>query len=179
MANIYANRSSIKLPERHRIDQHGGLGGDKGVTVCPECHNVLYKKEWHHPGHASIARTKHDGGKVRRTACPACIMIKNRLFEGEVFIENFPYRHREELLNLIRAFGKRAEGIDPQDRIIRVDETAGAYRVTTTENQMAVKLAKKIREVFNTVKVRISYAPEPAEVSRIRVFFIERLEKSA
>lgn len=101
-------------------------------------------------------------------------MIKNHAFEGELFIENFPKDQEKNLLSLIKAFGKRATEHDPQDRIIETKKEKGAYRVTTTENQLAVRLGKKIRDAFRTIRLNISHTPEPTEVSRVIVTFIPK-----
>ena len=173
MARIFRSTSSIKLPQRGREAQNEEYWREqKGITKCPRCDNVHFKKRWY----ASAEDLRKRLGVKRlafaeRRFCQACAMIKNRTFEGEVFLEGFPLRRQGELLCLVRNFGERASGIDPQDRIIEIGETKGGYRVTTTENQLAHKLAKKIKDAFNTVDIRSSYSPEPAEVERIHVTF--------
>ena len=98
-------------------------------------------------------------------------MIKNKLFEGELVIEGVPKESREELVNLINNFGAQAINKDPQDRIITIKKIAGGFRVTTTENQMATRLAKKITSTFKTMKATFSHSREPYEVSRVKVSF--------
>ena len=100
-------------------------------------------------------------------------MIEERAFEGEILIEEFPTHHRKELLRLARKFGERAMKRDPQDRIIKIEETEKGYRITTTENQLADRLAKKIKDVFNTVDIHFSYSSGPEEVDRIHIIFHE------
>lgn len=171
MAKIFSKKSSVKLPPRDRVEEHEEWGRELGgVATCQICKNMHYEKEWHHSGIIPEHLKKH---KKTITICPACKMMKDRAFEGEIFIENFPATHRKELFNLIAAFGKRAVEIDPQDRIIKTENIKGKYRITTTENQLAVKLAKKIRDVFNAFDLKISHAPEPAEVTRIHILFSE------
>lgn len=104
------------------------------------------------------------GIKINEEIAQACKMVRDHTFEGELFIEEFPSRHRQEVLRLITNYGNRATAIDPQHRLIKVEETPKGHRVTTTENQLADKLAKKIKDVF-------SHAAEPAEVDRFRVVF--------
>lgn len=172
MAKIFKKRSSIRLPKQKKIlrsDEWGKAG--KGLVVCKRCHNLFYKKGWHHPNGRG-AQPTGSGSSVHFKICPACTMIGKNLYEGEIIIEKVPARFEFELVHLITGFGARATKRDPQDRIIEVKKQKNGYRVTTTENQLAVKLAKKIKAVFNHVDVSISYSDEPYEVSRVRVTFI-------
>ncbi|MBI2120733.1 MAG: hypothetical protein HYT94_03880 [Parcubacteria group bacterium] len=160
-------------PQRGREDKNEAYWREHaGVTKCPKCGNVHFKKRWY----ASEADLAHRLKKKKleiteRKFCQACTMVKEHMFEGEVFVEGFSSKQKNELLNLIKNFGERATERDPQDRIIKIEKTEKGYRITTTENQLAGKLAKKIKDVFKKVDVRISHAPEPAEVSRVRVAF--------
>lgn len=173
MARIFRKKSSVKLPQRDREAEHEEYGRErKGIAECPLCHNVRFKKKWHVSLQELQEHAKDKVLKVEREErCPACTTIKEHLYEGELFLEEFPDHLRIELLRLVHNFGERATARDPQDRIIDVKETARGYRVTTTENQLANRLAKKIKDVFNTVKIHFSHSEEPYEVDRIHVTF--------
>lgn len=173
MSRIARQPYSAKLPQQNRTAEHEEYWQEhKGITKCPVCGNVHFKKRWF----ASEDELKRSLN-VRKLSvaekklCPACHMIKDHLFEGELLIEGFPDRHRVELLHLVQNFGDRALAIDPQHRIIQIEENAGVYRVTTTENQLVDRIAKKIKDVFNKVEVHISHSAEPSEVDRVRVRF--------
>lgn len=88
-------------------------------------------------------------------------------------IEHIPAVHEADLINLIVNFGAHAEKRDPQDRIIEIRKNKKGYRVITTENEFAVRLAKKIHSAFKKASVNISYSEEPYEVARVRVLFAE------
>ncbi len=173
MTRIFRKKSSIKLPPRDRAAENEECGRErKGIAECPACRNARFKKKWH----ASLQDLqKHAKDKklviARREMCPACAMIKGHEYEGEIFIEEFPTRLKAELLRLINNFGERAISQDPQDRIIKIEKIARGFRVTTTENQLANRLAKKIKDVFNTVKIDFSHSKEPFEFVQIRVVF--------
>jgi hypothetical protein len=164
-------KNSLKLPSRGRAEKNEEWGREsEGISICLECKNIRFKKQWHHPGIFPFNFSKVF--KTREKICPACKMIRDHAFEGEVFIENLPPHRRQEVFNLISAFGERALRKDPQDRIITAEPRGDrAYYVTVTENQLAVKLAKKIKDAFKNVIIKISYAREPAEVSRVYVVF--------
>lgn len=172
MANLFRKGGRVKLPQRHKEAQHDEYGAaHRGITVCKRCNNVLFKKEWHHSGEKLLEQLRIASKGISFTLCPACRMTAQDLFEGEVLIENIPEKYESELLRLISAYGKRATDIDPQHRIIRTARTKKGLRVITTENQLAVRLGKKIRDAFKKVRLHIAYSAEPAEVDQVRAVF--------
>lgn len=173
ITRFFRKTASIKEFPRGREAQREEYGRERGgIVECPRCHNAHFKKRWHASLASLKARLKtEDVRSAKQQLCPACKMIANHLFEGELFVEGFPSRHKTELLNLIRNFGARAVEMDPQHRIIATEETKKGYRVTTTENQLADRLAKKIKEVFHAVEIHFSHSSEPSEVDRVRVIF--------
>ncbi len=178
MAKIFRKPSSVKLPERDREPEHEEYGREfKGIEECPICRNVKFKKRWYHSIKEIRPKLKNPPLKIssdRQELCPACGMIKNHVFEGEIFIDNFSEKERDTLLNLIKNFEKEALRRDPQDRIIQIERTKTGYRITTTENQMANRLAKKIKDAFKTAEAEFSHSQEPFEVNRVHVDFLEK-----
>jgi hypothetical protein len=164
---------SLKIPQPVREAEHDEYGqGHKGVTECPECHNVRFKKRWHRSLHELNAHVKSILQVDNKVLCHACRMTQDHLFEGELLIKECPERHQEELLRLIHHVGKQAKEIDSQHRIINIDKTdLEVYRVTTTENQLADRIAKKIKKAFNTVEIHSSHSKEPSKVDRIHITF--------
>lgn len=165
------------MPLRRREAKHEQYGHQsRGIAKCPECGNVQFAKKWHASFEQLKARLKNRGminvpEVARMKRCPACTMVKDRKFEGEIRIIRLPPQYKQELLNLVRNFGVRATRRDPQDRIISVEERNDQLRVTTTENQLAHKLAKKIKDVFLSISLQFSISAEPFEVSRIYAAF--------
>lgn len=170
-----AKLRAFRVPPRGGSAQHNEYGGRarRGIAVCSSCGNVYYRKEWHarSAAHGMLSRARREGGSVTRVLCPACSLVGSRLFEGEIILRNLPSTIEEEVLRLVRGFAKRALRRDPQHRIIAVEHLKNAWRITTTENQLAVRLAKKIRDTFNRVAIKISYSREPFEVGRVNVAF--------
>jgi hypothetical protein len=181
MSTIYKRRSLIKLPacggeaenEEYWIEH-------KGMVLCPGCGNVHFKKRWYASMRDVLSRksvlrshSKIEGEQL----CQACKMIRNHEFEGELFLENFPRKTQTELLRLIRSYGARAIEADPQDRIIEIQKFKKKFRVTTTENQLADRMAKKVRDSFKKVRLHFSHSREPFEVDRIHAIY--SLEKKS
>lgn len=174
MTRIFTKPFSVKLPQQNRTSKHEEYGRERGgVSLCPSCGNVEYMKRWLPSLKSLRTRVRYTNIKVvREQKCPACSMIASHLFEGELIAKGFPKSKHAELINLMTNFGTRATKLDPQDRIIAIEKMRQGIRITTTENQLANRLAKKIRDSFNTVDVTFTHSQEPFEVGRVHVNFI-------
>ncbi|MDP3015378.1 MAG: NMD3-related protein [bacterium] len=140
-----------------------------GLVFCKVCDAVYYKKSWHR--NLRHYKNLKENLAVKFSLCPACAMIKNRQFEGEIIIKNIPIKIKSDLINLAKTFAARAYQRDPMDRLIAIKENEEGLRITTTENQLAVKLAKKIKETFKKVEMKISYSPAPSDVVYVKLVF--------
>jgi len=152
-----------------RTKKHKISKGKSGLVVCERCDAVYYKKSWHRD--LRNYKNLKENLPISFSLCPACEMIKNRQFEGEIIIKNVPIKIKDGLINLVKTFSKRAFERDPMDRLIAVKETKEGIRITLTENQLAVKLAKKIKQTFKKVEMKISYFPAPSDVVYIRLTY--------
>lgn len=158
--------TKIILPRR---EEHEIPKGKLGLVFCKNCNSVYYKKSWHH-NLRNYKKLKEDL-KIVFSLCPACKMIKNNQFEGRLVVENIPVKIYDSLAHLIENFCRRAFQKDPLDRLIKIKKAKNSLEITTTENQLAVKLAKKIREVFKKVEMKISYSPAPGDAVYINLKF--------
>jgi len=143
--------------------------GKLGLVFCSECNAVYFKKSWHH--NLRNYKNLREDLPIKFAVCPACQMIKNKQFEGEIIIENAPSKIQNELINLIKSFCRRAYEKNPMHRLIEIKNSPRGIRITTTENQLAVKLAKKIKEVFKKAEMKISYSSAPSDVVYIKLEF--------
>lgn len=173
MPRIFAQPSSVKLPQRKGESKHEQYGtAHKGIVLCSSCYNIFAGKKWHAPESALVQHAMVRGKNIDFHLCPACTMARDHTFEGELIIKNIPQKYDAEIVHLVAASGARATAMDPQDRILSIQKRANGYRVRTSENQLAVKIAKKIKSSFKKkIVMHISYADEPSEVSRILVTF--------
>lgn len=160
------------LRYRERTEDQEFGPAQKDYRQCEKCRAIYHEKSWYHSNHinaASLASSRH---KFWVTRCPACKMIDDHQYEGVVVIENIPKKYQGELYRLVRGFGSRAYKKDCQHRVIAINkEEKGKWMVTTTENQLAAKLGKKIKEVFDKAHVKISFSEEPDDVERVLVEF--------
>jgi len=164
--------------------------GKIDVLVCKKCGVVYWYKSWHHrlSDYPQLKQSKN----LKFVLCPACQLIKDKKYEGEIILEAVPENFRKAIKTLAENYGKRAIAADPMDRIISIKEKKvkrvttrrkrGAtsrkefeglndIRILTTENQLAKRLAKKINEIFGgKLIVSISHSHKE-DVVRIRIKF--------
>ena len=174
----YDNKIVLSRTEEHEIPK-----GKSGLVFCKDCSAVYYKKSWHH--NLRNYKNLNENLPVKFSLCAACKMIKNKQFEGEITIKNIPSGIFNELEHLITVFSRRAYERDAMDRLIAVKKNKNEMVITVTENQLAVKIAKKIKDTFkkvypvrnkisNGVEMKISYSPQPSDVAYVKLEFLKQ-----
>lgn len=154
--------------------------GKREFVICPECENVYFDKSWKPGLNKEKIRHLKAEKRLKFSICPACRMIKNEKFEGQVILKNVPERFKKDILNTIANMAEQAYEKDPQDRIIKVQSPPKESRfqrgptgqakskiqnnieILTTENQLAVRIAKKISQTFKgKLEIQHSYQEDP------------------
>lgn len=178
-----------RRPKSRKEEAEFGLG-NIDILVCKKCWAVYWYKNWHHrlEDYPELKQSK----RLKFVTCPACQMIKDKKYEGEVVVQNVPTKLKKDIKALAKSFGEKAFQEDPLDRIISIKERivrrptnvrkrgAGSRKefrglrdiqILTTENQLAVRLAKKINETFKGKgKLSISHSHQE-DVVRAKITF--------
>lgn len=173
------------FPKSKKEEQEFGRG-KKDIQVCKKCDSIYYSKSWHHrlDDYPYLKESK----QLKFTLCPACQMIRDGRFEGEIIIEGCFSKEEKMLIeNTVRNIGKEGFKRDPQDRIIKIEEKKISKKdlkkmkeeierkdkihVLTTENQLAVRIAKKVAETFKGT-MQISYSKKES-TTRVRVILMK------
>jgi len=165
----YKLNSEMYKPRR---EKHEFPKGAKELLICSECGAVYFKKSWKH-NFKDYKNFKKDK-RLDFVLCPACKMIKEKQFEGRIEITNIPQKKLAELKKMISSYCRRAYLRDPMDRLISIKEDVRRFIVTTTENQLAQKLAIKIKQTFNKANIKISHSKSPSDVVYIKIEFETR-----
>lgn len=152
------------MPPRHREEAEFGKA-KKGVLRCTACGAFYYRKSWHHDVMVNAAGQRRPMPEFPPTICPACRMIRGRQYEGKLFIEHIPRQQSADLFNLVNAYCGRAYALDPQDRLISLRRANASAELRFSDNQLAMRLAKKIRDAFNTVDIVPRYAKHSRDAS--------------
>jgi len=177
----------VKLPKPRREEEEFRSQG--GLVLCPDCHSVYHKKRWQHSVNAlgvkEVEQMTDKDTKIKFQICPACKMIQRGQYEGRIRIYAVPPQSEKALEELIRGFCRGAFEIDPMDRLIGIKKgspsTGHAYRqagsgqtvwtVTTTENQLANKVGRRIKNIFPRAKVKTKFTGGGSDVAEVVVEF--------
>lgn len=156
--------------QRSRRDEREFGPGLAEYIICPEGGEAYFHKSWHH----SLADFKHlsVNKKVVFKPCPFHQMVKNRQYEGEVVVYGVPVKYRSELIRLVEHSGEYAFRRDPMDRIIKIEAKGNQVRVETSENQLAQKIANKIRDRFKNTTREVRRGKRTSDTVSIRVIFL-------
>jgi NMD protein affecting ribosome stability and mRNA decay len=134
-----------RIPKSRKECQEFGPG-QIDVLMCQKCGAVYYYKSWHHrlEDYQKLSEDK----RIKFVLCPACQMIKDKKYEGQVILRNAPENKKKEILRLVEHIGERAYQRDPMDRIIEIRDRDREVEVLTTENQLAISIGKQIKRAF-------------------------------
>ncbi|MEA2113485.1 MAG: BCAM0308 family protein [Patescibacteria group bacterium] len=158
-----------RVPKPRKEEAEFGPG-KVNIIICKDCGAVYFYKSWHHylEKHKKLFKDK----PIKSAVCPACQMIRDKMFEGQIILKNMPADKKNEILESIQNIGKRAFKRDPMDRIISVKEKNGEIEILTTENQLAVSIAKQIKRAFKGEKaeLKISWSHQESVVRVILNF---------
>ena len=134
--------------------------GESPVKICPKCHAVYFDKHWHNNKFLHQAYSWHT--KVGYELCPEDKWLAGSgsaiNYEGEVVLKRLPKEKMQEIVQQIRNIGKRAENRDPEDKIIKIEIKSNQIRVLTTENQMAVGIAKQVADAHKGGELDIKWS---------------------
>lgn len=120
--------------------------GQQNIVICGDCGIAYYGKAWHHNlrNYKNVERAKRVAFKL----CPACMMAKNKQYEGEIRISDLPKNKVNEITGLVRVLARKAYELDPLDRILRTKYSGNTLSVQMSENQLAQRLAKKLKDTM-------------------------------
>ena len=151
--------------------------GKHDYVFCPKGEAVYYKKSWHHASDFFLRMPEAAEDKdVSFQLCPAHEMEKNKQFEGQVVIKNIPAHVREELVRLIENMGEHAMRMDVLHRVFAIKGTKNELTVTTSENQLAQKIGRKIRQTFKKHTEEIISRPKggDSDTVYVQILFVKK-----
>ncbi len=141
--------------------------GASAVGICPKCRAIYRNKRWVIDEKEYAARTRKGAAEeVVWARCPACRKIEHGFPAGVVTLSGGYLRdHRDDILNLIRNEEKRAMGINPLERIIRMEDRGGTLEIATTNEKLAQRIGREVRKACRgTVEYKRS---EDAKLLRV------------
>lgn len=131
--------------------------GSKEMILCSKCKAVYYDKCWH-KNLKHLREIKENIKQAKKILCPACKWTKANLAEGVIILNLENNLKEKEILNLVKNVEARAKLRDPEDRIIKINKEENKITILTTENQLALSIAKQIKKAFKgELKIKWSH----------------------
>ncbi|MBI4653351.1 hypothetical protein HY750_03810 [Candidatus Kuenenbacteria bacterium] len=153
--------TSILQPRRVGDKDKQFIKGQKETSLCPKCKAIYYDKCWH----KNSKFFKENIKWAKKVLCPACKWTKTNLAEGVIILNLENNLREKEILNLVKNVGARAILRDPEDRVMKINKEKNKITILTTENQLAVSIAKQIKRAFKgELKIKWSHNEDAVRV---------------
>jgi NMD protein affecting ribosome stability and mRNA decay len=91
--------------------------------------------------------------------CPACQKLRDYAPNGVLRLTgDFVALHRDEILNLIRNQTRKADSVNPLERVMSVEAQSNGIELTTTNEKLAQRIG---RAIFKAYSGRVEYQWSP------------------
>jgi hypothetical protein len=114
----------------------------KGVIQCTGCGVFYHQRHWQLEAPAGFNYSVHP----HPIYCPACRKIKERYPSGELSLRGVETTERQEILRILRNEEEQARNKNPLERIMRVAQQNGEWKVETTTEKLAQRLGRSVRK---------------------------------
>ena len=146
-----ADHKSQPTRIRRNVQQYGDPYLPKlnhGETaVCTRCHAIYQRRHWFFDD--EFFKRSLTQAQTQQITCPACRKIADDYPEGEVLLHGaFLQTHHKEIMNLVSNEEDRAKGLNPLERIVRITEDTGTFRITTTNEKLAQRIGRALQKAY-------------------------------
>jgi len=148
-------KQKIKPLQPRRVEKDKEFEkGTEETILCSKCKAIYYGKCWHKNARLFEKNIKC----TKKILCPACKWTKTNLAEGIIVLTLKDNLKEKEILNLVRNVETKAKLRDPEDRIMKINKEENKITILTTENQLALSIAKQIKRAFKgDLKIKWSH----------------------
>lgn len=121
------------------------------MTECVRCGSVYMSGRWYLKEHVpKDVLKKMEQEDTPETMCPACQKQRDRVPGGILTLSgDFLWAHKDEIMNLIMNESKKAEGINPLERIMGIDTHGDVMELTTTNEKLAQRIGKALHKAYS------------------------------
>ncbi len=169
MSQFHGSKVSGKIsrpgPHSKKDEQEFGLA-KKEFVECIDCGSCYFEKSWHHTlDEEKMSHIKKDK-LIKMELCHACKMLKEKRYEGEVVIKFSGTMNKQEIMNEIKNSDIQARQKDPLERVLWTEDKPDGLHVFTSENQLAVRIGKKIHSSLGKGNLTIKHSDDE-DVTRV------------
>jgi hypothetical protein len=113
-----------------------------GVIVCAGCGAFYHRRHW------TLTRPQgfSEPVKAHPVFCPACHKIRDNYPGGELELRGVGAEEKAEIARLLRNEEARAREKNPLERIMRLQENGGTWKVATTTEKLAQRLGRSVKK---------------------------------
>lgn len=119
------------------------------ASECRACGDIYMSGRWYGPEQAPRkgARAEHETNTV---VCPACRKLRDHVPSGVLRLTGqFVLTHRDEILNLIRNQSRKADSINPMERVMTMEARPEGIELTTTNEKLAQRIGKAMHKAYS------------------------------
>ena len=123
-------------------DTYLPLLSPKGIIQCSGCGAFYYRRHWALNPPSGFSYPVH----AHPIYCAACRKIRDRFPGGELQLLAVEAGERREIVRILRNEEEHAREKNPLERIMRVQEAKGNWKVETTTEKLAQRLGRSIKK---------------------------------
>lgn len=125
-------------------------GTNKGTGGAPLKQRKEIAGSHEEQGRRDAVSPKAYGGGAEHTYGPG--------WAGEVVIEGLNEAEKGEVLGLVRHTGNKGPR-DPNDRVVKIEDTKDGLRILTAENRLALSIGKRVHRSHKGGTLTITWSP--------------------
>lgn len=123
-------------------DTYLPLLSPKGIIQCSGCGAFYYRRHWSLNPPSGFSYPVH----AHPIYCAACRKIRDRFPGSELHLLGVEAGERGEIVRTLRNEEERAREKNPLERIMRLQEAGGNWKVETSTEKLAQRLGRSIKK---------------------------------
>jgi len=115
----------------------------KSYLYCRKCGAIFIDKAWKKIDKKELPKS------IKKALCPACQMIQNKNYEGEIkieFLKEIDEGLKKEMENIVKNISGKAYSYNVLSRLAEFKKFKNYWEIFTTNNQLAKRIAQKIQK---------------------------------
>lgn len=118
-------------------------------SICQRCGDVYMSGRWYNPDQTP-QRQETPAKEPHMVMCPACRKFRDHIPSGVIKLTGrFVLEHTEEILNLIRNQTRKADSINPLERVMSVESRPDGLELTTTNEKLAQRIGRAVHKAYS------------------------------
>lgn len=119
------------------------------TSVCRQCGDIYLAGRWYNPEQAP-AKPDRPSVEANTVVCPACRKLRDRVPNGVLRLTGqFVIDHKDEILNLIRNETRKADNINPLERVMTMEAQPDGIELTTTNEKLAQRIGRAMHKAYS------------------------------